>query len=244
MTTPRAGGWSGPRVPGPRWVSFRLVGSFLTRRAGSPRMLARLALVALAAAVWPWVWGRSMGPWLAEGPAPTALPLGILTGLYLGCIETSSLSFVDTRWPRWRGVALRWVTLVAFTAGLGAIALVGESWARSGSVAPSGHWAAWVRTSAVLSALACALQSWSLGPRRSFLTAVALAWWIPAVLPPSFLGAVPRALRGTFEGGAADASASEPQGWLADTALVAGLLLLAWAPRRATGRGHEVRHPG
>lgn len=133
---------------------------------------------------------------------------------------------------------------MAFTAGFGAAALVGETWAQPDGVAQSELWVRWALSSAVLSALACALLSWSVGPRRSFLATLALAWWIPAVLPPSFLRAVPRVLRSTFENAGAVAIASEPRGWLADTALVAGLLLLAWAPRRATGRGHEVRHPG
>jgi hypothetical protein len=144
-------------------------------------------------------------------------------------------------------LVLRGALLSAHIATLGACALLGEtlgSTARAGGAGGGSMWLEWAFSTLLLAALASALLPWCPSGRRCFLAVVAVAWWIPAVLPPSFLVAVPRALRGAFEGGRALALPSDPVGWLADTALAAGLLLLAWAPRSSTFRGDEVRHPG
>lgn len=191
-----------------------------------------------------WVWSQTFGPGSAEGPGIATPAIGLLTGVYCGCILASSVQFVAERLSRLDRLVLRWTLVAANVAFLGACAWIGDAWGARGSAAGRVAWDEWALSTLLLSTLASALLPWCAGGRRSFLAVVAVVWWIPAVLPPSFLLAVPRALRGAFEGGRALSLPSDPVGWLADTALAAGLLLLAWAPRRATLRGDEVRHPG
>jgi hypothetical protein len=223
---------------------LRVAASWVGMRARQPRTwLALLAVAALGPWV-RWMWARPFGPWLTEGPAPSILGVGLLIGLYCGCNDASSASFLAVRLNSLGRVSLRGALLAVNVGALGAIAVLGDGWGTAPVAAGASTWLEWAWSAALLTVLACALQSWFATGRRCFVAAVALVWWIPAVLPPSFLFAVPRALRDVFEGGRAIALPSEPAGWMSDTALAAGLLLLAWAPRRAILRGDEVRHPG
>lgn len=194
-----------------------------------------------------WIWARSVGLDPGRAPTPSTLAIGILTGLYCACTVTVSAHRLAERLSNVERLGLRCGLLAITMATLGACTLLGDAWSSTVTVhdAPTAQdWVGWALSTLVLTALAAAVLPWCAAGGRCFLAVVALAWWIPAVLPPSFLFAVPRALRGAFEGGRALALPSDPVGWLADTALAAGLLLLAWAPRRATFRGDEVRHPG
>jgi hypothetical protein len=196
-----------------------------------------------------WAWTRTGGLDGADStaaPVTSALVFGILSGLYCGCIVAADSHDLSLRLSRNDRLGMRCLLLAAHILLLGACGFVGEalSGGSKSDLAAAQDWPGWALSVVLLTALAAALLPWFTGGGRCFLAVVAVAWWIPAVLPPSFLVAVPRALRGAFEGGRALALPSDPIGWLADTALAAGLLLLAWAPRRATFRGDEVRHPG
>lgn len=192
-----------------------------------------------------WSWGQSsLGPWVGADPAWQPLVVGPLVGSYMGSKWCFSGSFVALRLGRGERVLNR-VLVVGVCVGAFAAAARLGSWASLPSQPGAGPSAlvGWLWTTALWTALIACLLSFTTGAGRCFLAAVTLAWWIPAVLPPSFLAAVPRALRQLAVGGPEIAAPQEPSAWLADTALVAGLLLLAWAPRRATPRSHEVRHP-
>lgn len=190
-----------------------------------------------------WLGAHSLG--LSGLETDDVFVVGMLIGLYWGCSASSSAVFLAQRMSSLQRVGVRWVLLSASMAVTGACTLAGARWVASGNNAMQGSsWPEWALSTLLLTALGIALLPWFTSPGRCFLAVVTIAWWIPAVLPPSFLVAVPRALRGAFEGGGALALPSEPVGWLADTALAAGLLLLAWAPRSPTFRGDEVRHPG
>lgn len=225
-------------------TSLHVARAWVARQARDARTWVACGVLVLVAGLWPWVWNRQLGAWLAEGPAPSLAPSGMLFGLYIGCIHIASGASWVVRLPAGQALFLRWLQAWLCMAALSASALVGETLGRWGDGTGQVPWAECALAAIAWSALACTLMPWSPRPRRCFLLAVALLWWIPAVLPPSFLLAVPRALRGAFEGAGAMALPGEPRGWLSDTTLVAGLLLLAWAPRRVIGRGDEVRHPG
>lgn len=139
-------------------------------------------------------------------------------------------------------MAVRSIVVGGHLIGLGAVAWLGGALMEDHG--PHASVADWAWSGAAATAFACSLAPHVRSPGRCVLATVALAWWIPAVLPPSFLAVVPRALRHPLLGGLEVAAPRDPSAWLADAALVAGLLLLAWAPQRATPRGDEVRHPG
>jgi len=226
---------------------------FAVRRLQGQLCRPRLWMLVLALCglgpVTRWAWMRTGGLDGADSTAAagtSVMAIGILIGLYCGCIVSADSHALSVRLSRNDRLAMRCLLLAAHIALLGACGLWSDSisGSSSGDLGAVQVWTRWAWSVVLLTALAAALLPWFTGGGRCFLAVVAVAWWIPAVLPPSFLIAVPRALRGAFEGGRALALPSDPIGWLADTALAAGLLLLAWAPRRATFRGDEVRHPG
>jgi hypothetical protein len=184
--------------------------------------------------------GGLLGPWFTGGGTVRAESIGWLFGLYMGFKCISHCSFALARSSSGEPTRFRFAALGLHVGGLGAAAWLGAGGeAGTGSSLLALAWG-----TVVITAVATGLAPHLRGPGRSSLATVALAWWIPAVLPPSFLFVVPRALRGLLVVGPQIAVPSEPAAWMADTALVVGLLLLAWAPRRATPRGDEVRHPG
>ena len=184
--------------------------------------------------------GVLLGPWLSTSHATQAPPIGWLIGLYMGLYCISRINFAVDRLGTGVRTWSRFVFVGLHVGGAGGAAWVGaggEIWTGTSPLAL-------VWGTVLISALAACLAPHLSGPGRATLATVALAWWIPAVLPPSFLVVVLRALRSLLVVGPEVAVPSEPRAWMADTALVAGLLLLAWAPRRATPRHDEVRHPG
>jgi hypothetical protein len=197
-------------------------------------------LVALTVGPWTRLAGEAMGPWLAVEGVAQVHSIGWLIGLYMGVNCAFRGTFVVARSRSWGQVRFRFVVIGLHVGVLGAAAWVGAGGGAGTGWSPLAL--AW--GTLMITALATCLTPHLRGPGRSSLATVAVAWWIPAVLPPSFLVVVPRALRSLLTVGPEIAVPSEPAAWMADTALVAGLLLLAWAPRRATPRGDEVRHPG
>lgn len=186
---------------------------------------------------------NAAGPWIA--PASSLYLHTILLALasFVGLSAYQAVAFATVRLPPARRLR---ATACVIGASVAAVSFCGwaGTWMANGSTATMGGPLPWAWSTVVLATLTTALAARARSPGRCLLAVVAVLWWIPAVLPPSLLLAVPRALRLLVSEGPEIATPGEPRAWLADTALVAGLLLLAWAPRRGTPRVHEVRHPG
>lgn len=207
-----------------------------------------LGLALLAIATWGSVqhgFGLSgLEPRVADGSAAHAPAVAYFVGLYMGFSWLSYGSLLEARLHTSQILGWRACVLLLAVGGGAAIGRVSDALGSALTTPSLATWSEWAWSVALLTLVALASASWCEGAGRRFLVVVAFVWWIPSILPPSLLLAVPRALRNETVGVGGIALPSTASAWLADTALAAGLLLLAWAPRRATFRGHEVRHPG
>lgn len=202
----------------------------------------RLGLAALA--LGPWAIQKASGllasPWMDSVERPHGSLIGCVIGLYISFKLCALSSFVSSRVDPDKGLLLR-LGVPLLSIGLYSLAgYAGDAMARPES---ADQILAVLWRVLVLASVGAAAQVLFRGHGLPFLAALALCWWIPAMLPPSFLLAVPRALREVLAGNPTLGMPHNPAAWLADTTFVGGLLLLAWSARWPQLRVDEIRDP-
>jgi hypothetical protein len=221
--------------------TFSLAGRVFSGQLRSWTTWLALALLATGPAMMAAASSVAWSPAAQAGGASSAGGLGSLWGLYVGTKLVVNCHHLTSRLPSAQMLSFRLGILLLCILLYSLAGLLGGA-----AVQPltSGALSEVLWRAAILSAVGVLSLAILPGQGLPFLAAVALAWWIPAILPPELQLAAPRGLRGLLGGGWGTWVPQSPRAWLADTTLFVGLLLLAWASRRPIFEVDEVRDPG